>query len=57
MLMQNLIEYSDSYSKISWGLWQCYRDEQNVILTDSKSFKSKIKLENPLMMVMQKMLK
>ena len=27
MPIDNLIEYSDIYSKISGSLWQCYRDE------------------------------
>ena len=27
MLMYNLIEYSDTYSKTWRSLWQCYRDE------------------------------
>ena len=27
MLMYNLIEYSDNYSKTSGTLWQYYRDE------------------------------
>ena len=27
MLMYNLIEYSDNYSKPSGSLWKCYRDE------------------------------
>ena len=27
MLMYNLIEYSDNYSKTSGSLWQYYRDE------------------------------
>ena len=27
--MHNLIEYSDSYSKISGSLWQNYKDEPN----------------------------
>ena len=33
MLMYNLIECSDHYSKTSGSLWQCYRDE--LALTDS----------------------
>ena len=33
MLMYNLIEYSDNYSKISGSLWQYYRDE--LALTDT----------------------
>ena len=42
--MYNLIEYNDSYSKTSGSLWQYYRDEPNDNLTDSESFKSKIKI-------------
>ena len=44
MPMYNLIEYSDNYSKISGILWQYYKDEPNDNLTDSESFKSKIKI-------------
>ena len=44
MQMYNLIEYSDNYEKTSESLWQCYRDELNDNLTDSESFKSKIKI-------------
>ena len=44
MPMYNLIEYSDSYSKTSGSLWQYYKDEPNDNLTDSESFKSKIKV-------------
>ena len=44
MPMYNLIEYSDNYSKTSGSLWQYYRDEPNDNLTDSESFKSKIKI-------------
>ena len=44
MPMYNLIEYSDNYSKSSGSLWQYYRDEANDNLTDSESFKSKIKI-------------
>ena len=43
MLMYNLIEYRDNYSKTSGSLWQCYRDETNNNITESESFKSKIK--------------
>ena len=42
--MYNLIEYRDNDSKTSGGLWQYYRDEPNDNLTDSESFKSKIKI-------------
>ena len=44
MPMYNLIEYSDNYSKTSGSLWQYYKDEPNNNLTDSESFKSKIKI-------------
>ena len=43
MPMYNLIEYSDNYSKTSGSLWKYYRDDPNNNLTDSKSFKSKVK--------------
>ena len=29
MLMYNLFEYSDNFSKTSESLWQCCRDETN----------------------------
>ena len=44
MSMYNLIEYSDNCSKTSGSLWQYFRDEPNVNLTVSESFKSKIKV-------------
>ena len=44
MPMYNLIEYSDNYSKISECLWQYYEDEPNDNITDSESFKSKVKI-------------
>ena len=44
MPMYNLIEYSDNYSKTSGSLWQYYRDDPNDILTNSKSFKFKMKI-------------
>ena len=44
MRMYNLIEYRDNYSKASESYWQYYRDETNDNLTDSESFKSKIKI-------------
>ena len=43
MPMYNLIEYSDNYPKISGSLWQYFREEPGNNLTDSESFKSKIK--------------
>ena len=43
MLMYNLIKYNDNYSKTSGSLWQYYKNEANDNLTDSESFKSKIK--------------
>ena len=44
MPMYNLIEYNDNYAKTSGSLWQYYRDEPNDNLTDSESYKSKIKI-------------
>ena len=44
MLMYNLIKYNDNYSKTSGSLWQYYEDEANDNLTDSESFKSKMKI-------------
>ena len=44
MPIYNLIEYSDNYSKTFGSLWKFYRDEPNDNLTDSESFKSKIKV-------------
>ena len=45
MPMYNLIEYSNNYSKTSGSLWQYYRDEPNDNVTDSESFKSKLKIK------------
>ena len=42
--MYNLIEYSDNYPKTSRRLWQDYKDDPNDNLTDSESFKSKVKI-------------
>ena len=42
--MCNLTEYSDNYSKASGSLWQYYKDDPNDNLTDSESFKSKVKI-------------
>ena len=53
MPMFNLIEYGDRYSKTSGRLWHYYRDipgeTDNVAITNSESFKSKVKIkgENP----------
>ena len=44
MPMDNLIEYSDNYSKTTGSLWKYYKDEPNDNLTDSESFKSKLKI-------------
>ena len=44
MPIYNLIEYSDNYSKTFGSLWKFYRDEPNDNLTDSESFKSKMKI-------------
>ena len=53
-----LIKYSNNYSKTSGSLWQYYRDDPNVILTNSESFKLKIEITGKLLLlVIQKMLK
>ena len=39
-----MIEYSDNYSKISGSLWRYYKDDPNDTITQSESFKSKIKI-------------
>ena len=39
-----MIEYSDSFSKTSRGLWEYFKDEPNDNLANSESFKSKVKL-------------
>ena len=44
MPMYNLLEYSDNYSKTSGILWQYYRDDPNNNITQSESFKFKIKI-------------
>ena len=44
MPIYNLIEYSDNSSKTSGRLWQYYNDDPNDNLTDSKSFKYKVKI-------------
>ena len=43
MLIYNLIEHSDNYSKTS-RMWQYYRDELIDILVDSESLKSQMKI-------------
>ena len=45
MPMYNLIEYSDNYAKTYKSLWEYHRDEPNDNLTNSESFKSKIKIK------------
>ena len=44
MPMYNLIEYSDNYSKTFGSLWQYYKDDPHDNITQSESFKSKIKI-------------
>ena len=44
MHMYNLIEYSDNYSKTSGSLWQYYKNDPDDNLTNSESFKSKVKI-------------
>ena len=59
MSMHNLIECSDlKYLKASGSLWQYYRSDQNVIITNSELFKSKIKLtRTSLVLITQRRLK
>ena len=44
MPMYNLIGYIDNYLKTSGSLWQYYRDDPNDNITESESFKYKIKI-------------
>ena len=44
MPMYNLIEYNDNYSKTSGSLWKCYKDDPSDNITQSESFKYKIKI-------------
>ena len=44
MPMYNLIEFSNNYSKTSGSLWQYYKDDPNDNITDSESFKFKVKI-------------
>ena len=44
MPVYNLIEYSDNDSKTSGRLCQYYKDDPNDNITQSESFKSKIKI-------------
>ena len=44
MPMYHLSEYSYNYSKTSGSLWQYYRDDPNDNITQSESFKFKIKI-------------
>ena len=44
MPMYNLIQYIGNDSKTSGSLWQYYRDEPNVNITESKLLKFKIKI-------------
>ena len=58
MPTSNLIEYSDKYSKRSVGLWQNCRYESNTTITDTESFKLKVRVkEKNLVMAMRKILK
>ena len=43
MLIYNLIEYSNNYSKTFGLFWQYYSDETNATLRDSELSKSKVK--------------
>ena len=45
MSMNNLIEYSNNYSKTVGSLWRYYKDEPNDTLTNPESFKFKVKIK------------
>ena len=42
--MYNLIEYTDNYWKTSGSLWKYYKDDPDENITQSESFRSKIKI-------------
>ena len=44
MPMYNFIEYSDNYSKTVGSLWQYHKHDPNDNITQSESFKSKMKI-------------
>ena len=44
MPINNLIEYSNNYSKTSGSLLQYYRDEPNNNITEPESFQFKVKI-------------
>ena len=44
MPMYNVIKYSDNYSKTSGSLWQYHNDDPNDNITNSESFKSRVKI-------------
>ena len=48
--MFNLIEYIKNYSKASGILWNCYRDEPNNLITDSKSLRQDLQGTNQMIM-------
>ena len=50
MPMFNLIEYTKNYSKASGILWNCYRDEPNNLITDSKSLRQDLQRTNQMIM-------
>ena len=50
MPMFNLIEYIKNYSKASGILWNCYRDEPNNLITDSKSLRQDLQGKNQMIM-------
>ena len=45
MLMYNLVEYSDYYSKLCGSLWQYGIYGLNAIITDSESFKLRARIK------------
>ena len=57
MPMYNLIECSDNYSKTFGSLWQYYKDDPNDRITQSESFKYKIKIREKVTAAGSRMLK
>ena len=51
MPMYNVIECSGNYSETSASLWQYYRDDPNDNITQSESFKSKIKISGKMVVI------
>ena len=57
MPMYNLIEYSGNYLKTFGSLWQYYKDDPDDRITQSESFKYKIKIREKVTAAGSRMLK